>query len=115
MRAIFVSHDRGAAEMYRVKLEVDGYHTSVTTPADLAALLRTDPPDIIFLDMRQRADALALYRALRADPQNGIPIVLLSHYSAVELAKQHVLVRSFDFVIRSFREYNLTLTPFGSN
>src|SRR5437870_957212 len=65
---LFVEDDASVAQMYRLKLELDGY--SVDVAADgLVALekARATHPDIIFLDIRlPKMDGLEVLEALRA-------------------------------------------------
>src|SRR5690349_22992268 len=79
---LFVEDDVSVAQMYRLKLELDGYNVEVAGDG-VAALekARTLHPDIIFLDIRlPKMDGLAVLEALRADTSTAsIPVVILSN------------------------------------
>src|SRR5947199_276489 len=70
VRVLFVEDDASVAQMYRLKLELDGYTVDVACDG-LSALdrARSEHPDIIFLDIRlPKLDGLSVLAQLRADP-----------------------------------------------
>ena len=72
VRVLFVEDDASVAQMYRLKLELDGYTVDVAGDG-LAALekARSSPPDIIFLDIRlPKLDGLAVLEA-GGEPREG--------------------------------------------
>ena len=100
--AILVAPDRALGEMYRLKLEMDGYQVAIVDYDEVINQLHSGLPDILFLDIRdaERDDA-ARYDTVAHDPKTcRLPIVLLSHRRASELARLGVGIRSVDFVIR---------------
>src|SRR4029079_1653405 len=83
VRVLFVEDDALVAQMYRLKLELDGY--SVEVAADGVAALekaKSMQPDIIFLDIRlPKLDGLSVLEKLRADPATEhLPVVILSNW-----------------------------------
>src|SRR5207253_8148011 len=84
VRVLFVEDDASVAQMYRLKLELDGYTVDVAGDG-LVALekARTLHPDIIFLDIRlPKLDGLGVLEALRADvPTAPSPGVSLSNWN----------------------------------
>jgi CheY-like chemotaxis protein len=92
------------AQMYRLKLELDGYVVEVAGDG-LAALekARTSHPDIIFLDLRlPKMDGLSVLEALRADPTTAsIPVVILSNWNERELVERGVKLGAIDHLIKS--------------
>jgi CheY-like chemotaxis protein len=84
VRLLFVEDDEAVAEMYRIKLELDGYTVTVATDG-WSALQRAlrEPPDLMFLDVRlPRMDGLAVLEALRRDERTRhLPVVMLSNYT----------------------------------
>jgi CheY-like chemotaxis protein len=81
LTVMFVERDTVAAEMYRLKLELDGY--SVTVVGDGAsALLRAvgEPPDLVFLGSAlPPADGLSILKSLKHDRRTRhLPVVLLT-------------------------------------
>src|SRR5436305_10910664 len=104
VRVLFVEDDASVAQMYRLKLELDGYSVDVAGDG-LAALekARTTHPDIIFLDIRlPKLDGLAVLEALRADAATqAIPVVILSNWNERELVERGVKLGALDHMIKS--------------
>ncbi len=85
----FIQGDPALAEGYRLRLELDGYQVTVASPSDDALEnLRSQPPDIIFLDASLVAPSSSgLLHRLRDHPTTQrIPVVVLSNRTAGELA-----------------------------
>jgi CheY-like chemotaxis protein len=104
VRVLFVEDDALVAQMYRLKLELDGY--SVEVAADgLAALekARSMQPDIIFLDIRlPQLDGLSVLEKLRADPETEhMPVVILSNWNEKELVERGIKLGALDHMIKS--------------
>ncbi|HKB18891.1 MAG TPA: response regulator [Candidatus Dormibacteraeota bacterium] len=101
---LFVEDDASVAQMYRLKLELDGYTVEVAGDG-LAALekARASHPDIIFLDLRlPKMDGLAVLEALRADTSTAsIPVVILSNWNEKELVERGVTLGALDHMIKS--------------
>jgi CheY-like chemotaxis protein len=104
LRVLFVEDDASVAQMYRLKLELDGYTVDVAGDG-LAALekARILRPDIIFLDIRlPKLDGLAVLEALRADRGTAaIPVVILSNWNEKELVEQGARLGALDHLIKS--------------
>src|SRR5256714_15463745 len=84
VRVLLVEDDAALAQMYRVKLERDGYTVQVAGDGEEALeLLAEALPDLIFLDVRlPRMDGLSFLERLRsADRTRNIPVVIVSNYS----------------------------------
>ena len=104
VRILFVEDDALVAQMYRLKLELDGY--SVEIAADgIAALEKAKSmrPDIIFLDIRlPKLDGLSVLERLRADPDTEhTPVVILSNWNEKELVERGVKLGALDHMIKS--------------
>lgn len=101
---LFVEDDASVAQMYRLKLELDGYNVEVAADG-LSALekARALHPDIIFLDLRlPKMDGLAVLEALRADTSTAsIPVVILSNWDEKELVERGVTLGALDHMIKS--------------
>lgn len=83
-RILLVEDDRAVAEMYRLKLQRDGFTVQIAEDGDRAIdLARRQPPDLVLLDIRlPKRDGLQVLAAMRQDPPTaGVPIVVLSNYS----------------------------------
>jgi CheY-like chemotaxis protein len=104
VRVLFVEDDALVAQMYRLKLELDGYSVDVAGDG-LAALekARSSHPDIIFLDIRlPKLDGLSVLEELRADPTTErIPVVILSNWNEKELVERGVKLGALDHMIKS--------------
>jgi CheY-like chemotaxis protein len=101
---LFVEDDASVAQMYRLKLELDGYIVDVAGDGFVALeKARTARPDIIFLDLRlPRMDGLSVLEALRADPATAsIPVVILSNWNEQELVERGVTLGALDHLIKS--------------
>lgn len=80
VEAIYVGADGALADLYRLKLELDGYGvTLASTGTEGLARARKRPPDIMFIDLGAGDDSLLqTHRLLRRDPDlKDIPAVLL--------------------------------------
>lgn len=104
VRVLFVEDDPSVAQMYRLKLELDGYLVDLAG-AGLIALekARTTRPDIIFLDIRlPRLDGIGVLEALRADQATAlIPVVILSNLNEKELVERGLKLGALDHLIKS--------------
>ncbi|MHB8687654.1 MAG: response regulator, partial [Candidatus Dormibacteraceae bacterium] len=84
VHVLFVEDDTAIAQMYKLKLELDGYRVELAGDGEVALeMARTSLPDIIFLDIRlPKLDGIGVLEALRADPAtSAVPVVILSSYS----------------------------------
>jgi CheY-like chemotaxis protein len=104
LSVVFIEDDPAIAQMYRFKLEHDGY--AVTVAADGVAGLeavRRVLPDLVFLDIRlPKMDGFAVLEQLRADPLTGdIPVVILSNYSEKEMIDRGMSLGALEYVIKS--------------
>lgn len=104
VRVLFVEDDPSVAQMYRLKLELDGYLVEVAADG-LAALekARALHPHIIFLDFKlPKLDGLGVLEALRADAATAlIPVVILSNWNEKELVERSIKLGALDHMIKS--------------
>ena len=104
VRVLFVEDDASVAQMYRLKLELDGYTVDVAGDG-LSALerARSEHPDIIFLDIGlPKLDGLSVLEQLRADLATaGIPVVILSNWNEKELVERGISLGALDHLIKS--------------
>src|SRR5438046_5372998 len=104
VRVLIVEDDVSVAQMYRLKLELDGYTVDVAEDG-LVALekARTMHPDMIFLDIRlPKLDGLGVLEALRADATTApIPVVILSNWNEKELVDRGISLGALDHMIKS--------------
>ncbi|SRR5216684_7056863 len=104
IRVLFVEDDASIAQMYKLKLELDGYLVDVAGDGELALeMARSSLPDLIFLDIRlPKLDGLGVLEALRSDPQTRtVPVVILSSHSETELVQRGAKLGVLDHLIKS--------------
>jgi DNA-binding response OmpR family regulator len=104
VRVLFVEDDPAVAQMYRLKLELDGYSVEIAPDGEQAvAKAMAEPPDIVFLDIRlPKLDGLGVLEALRAQRQTRqIPVVILSNYSEGELIERGLKLGALEYLIKS--------------
>jgi DNA-binding response OmpR family regulator len=80
LKVTFISGDLSLAELYKLKLELDGYWvTLATTPAEGLQRIHDQPPDLVFLDLGLgNDDRIDVLEALRRDPAlSELPIIVL--------------------------------------
>src|SRR5207244_10902868 len=85
---LLVEDDPSVLEMYRLKLELDGYRVNTALDGEEGLKKAGDlTPDIIFLDIRlPKMDGLEVLRKLRAQEKTrDIPVIILSNYDAEDL------------------------------
>ena len=101
---LFVEDDPAVAQMYKLKLELDGYQVEVAPDGEVALhMARSEPPDIILLDIRlPKLDGFEVLEALRADPTTrAVPVVILSSHSEQELVERGARLGALDHLIKS--------------
>jgi DNA-binding response OmpR family regulator len=84
IRVLFVEDDPTLAEMYRTKLELDGYLVDIARDGEEAlARLNVELPDLVFMDIRlPTIDGIRVLEELRdRDQTRHLPVVILSNYS----------------------------------
>jgi DNA-binding response OmpR family regulator len=109
IRVLFVQDDPAVAEMYKLKLELDGYQvTIVSGRQQLVETSASTRPDLVYLDIRRReADGIEMLHALRdgATPRD-IPVIILSDHRPEEMASRGFSANVMDYVVRA----NVALT-----
>ncbi len=104
VRVLLVEDDATLAQMYRIKLERDGYTVAVAGDGEEAlGLLTADLPDLIFLDVRlPRMDGLTFLERLRAEERTkNVPVVIVSNYSEEELVSRGLQLGALEYLIKS--------------
>ena len=104
IRVLFIEDDPAVAEMYKLKLELDGYLVTVVANDDQvlgeAASLK---PDMIFLDLGVGEDlGFATLQRLRAtDSGRHVPVIILSRRGLHEMAGRGFKADALDYVVRA--------------
>ncbi len=104
VRVLFVEDDPSVAQMYKLKLELDGYDVDVVSDGEKAVdAARKTVPDIVFLDIRlPKLDGFGVLEALRKDPRTErLPVVILSNYSERELIDRGLRLGALDYLIKT--------------
>ena len=101
---LLIAGDTDVAEMYRMKLELDGYRViTIANVGDPTAHPSGWRPDIVLIDLGVGGGAQLLdHQRLRADPLlAGIPALLLSTRSEEELRRRGFALGPTDYLLRS--------------
>jgi DNA-binding response OmpR family regulator len=100
---LFIADDPDLAEMYRLKLELDGYcvHTVGLDTAVTAA--RARPPDILFLDLPPgQTERLDILKGVRnAVDRPDLPAIVLVGSTSADLARQGAVLTAADYLVRT--------------
>lgn len=101
---LLIEDDPAVLEMYRMKLELDGYRVHVAVDGEEGIERATElKPDIIFLDIRlPKMDGFAVLEGLRAsDRTREVPVVILSNYGERELVERGLKLGALEYLIKS--------------
>jgi len=102
---LLIGGDSDAAEMYRMKLVLDGYRViTVADIGDTAAYRYGWRPDLVLIDLGAGGGGTPLsdLQRLRADPVlAGVPALLLSTCSEEQLRQRGVALGPMDYVLRT--------------
>jgi two-component system, OmpR family, response regulator MtrA len=101
---LLIAGDTDVAEMYRMKLEMDGYRVSaIADVGDSTAHAAGWRPDMVLLDVGAGSGAqLRDLERLRADPLLAdVPVLLLSNRSEEELRQRGFTLGPTDYLLRS--------------
>ncbi|MDQ6898192.1 MAG: response regulator [Candidatus Dormibacteraeota bacterium] len=101
---LYVEDDPMVAEMYRLKLELDGYRVVMAKDGlEGLRLAEECSPDLIFLDIRLPAmGGLEVLERLReSDRTRQVPVVILSNYGESDLVDRGLKLGALDYLIKS--------------
>ncbi len=104
IRVLFVEDDPTVAQMYRLKLELDGYQVIMAKDGEEGLRLANEvDPDIVFLDIRlPKVDGFAVLEGLRSyDRTRNVPVVILSNYGEQELVERGLRLGALEYLIKS--------------
>jgi DNA-binding response OmpR family regulator len=104
VNVLFIEDDPAVAEMYKLKLELDGYRVRVAKSGEEGLeLAKASVPDIVFLDIRlPKMDGFAVLKRLRADSvTRNMPVIILSNYGEKELVDKGLKLGALDYLIKS--------------
>ena len=101
---LLIDDDREIVEMYRTKLELDGYRVHVAFDGvEGVERARELLPDIIFLDVRMpRKDGFEVLEVLRRHgPTAEIPVIILSNFGEKELVERGLKLGALEFLVKA--------------
>jgi DNA-binding response OmpR family regulator len=104
VKVLFIEDDPAVAEMYKLKLELDGYSVTVARDGEEGLRMASQsPPEIIFLDTRlPKMDGFAVLERLRsAERTKEIPVIILSNYGERELVDRGLKLGALEYLIKS--------------
>jgi DNA-binding response OmpR family regulator len=99
---LYIGDDDALAEMYRLKLELDGYWVRVVDLDNAVAETRARRPDIIFLELPAGSpERLGILEDLRrAARRPDLPAIILAATRSQELRNQGAILSASDYVVR---------------
>lgn len=101
---LLIEDDRDTLEMYRTKLELDGYRVHVALDG-VEGLERAYEllPDIIFLDIRlPKKDGFEVLQELRRDSRTTeTPVIILSNFGEKELVERGLKLGAMEFLVKA--------------
>lgn len=104
VQVLFIEDDPTVAQMYKLKLELDGYSVHMAKDGEEGLMLANQlKPDIIFLDIRlPKMDGFAVLEGLRGSEETKqIPVVILSNYGERELVERGLKLGALEYLIKS--------------
>jgi DNA-binding response OmpR family regulator len=98
---LFVAEDEGLAEMYKQKLELDGYRVRVVSRKQTRSICRP-LPSLVFLDVTTVDQETPKFLSdLRSDSlTEHLPVVVLTEYREEELRERGVTLGARDYLVR---------------
>ena len=104
VRVLLIEDDLDTLEMYRTRLEKDGYRVQVATDGEQGLELATQLlPDIVFLDIRlPKLDGLEVLQRLRDQRTTAtVPVVILSNYGERDLIDRGLKLGALEFLVKA--------------
>jgi len=104
VHVLLVEDDASVSDMYRARLEMDGYRVLVAGDGETALrMIREIRPELVLLDYRlPRLDGPAVLRALRADERTrGQAVVVLSAFDEPALMAEARALGALDWLVKT--------------
>lgn len=104
LKVLIVDDDPFIAEMYRLRLEAEGYDVSIAADGEEGlALAMASAPSIICLDYRLPGiHGLEVLERLRAEPStNSIPVIMFSNDGDPALRERGLRLGALQFAIKA--------------
>jgi len=103
LEVVFIGDDRGLAELYRLKLELDGYWVTLSSNFDEGLdKIRHRTPDLVFVDLGSGDCCKTMdLGVLREDERlRDVPVVLLSRRDTEAVEATGFQLGNRDFLVR---------------
>jgi DNA-binding response OmpR family regulator len=103
-KVLLVEDDTDYAEIYRLRLESDGYEVMVAPDGEAALeMVQSVVPDLVYLDLRMpKLDGFSMLSELRADPATAhVPVIVLTNYDAPELRRQGMELGVLEWLVKA--------------
>jgi two-component system alkaline phosphatase synthesis response regulator PhoP len=104
LKVLLIEDEKEVAELYRLKLSLDGYDVSVAENGEegLKKALE-DKPELIFLDIKMPGmDGFEVLKHLRADKvTKDTPVVILSNFDEQEMIEKGLTLGANEYLIKS--------------
>ncbi|HYM49014.1 MAG TPA: hypothetical protein VET65_00435 [Candidatus Limnocylindrales bacterium] len=99
---LFIEQDRDVSDMYRLKLELDGYRVRVVRSGEALAAATHRAPDLVFLDLqRDHPEMIGVLHRLRASTGRAqLPAIVLADRSEAELRGHGITLGPCDYAVR---------------
>lgn len=104
MRILLIEDDPSLAEMYRLKLAVEGHEVRIAVDGEDGLNTALEhPPDLLLLDIRLPGiDGLTLLAELRRDPRCAeLPVIVLSNFADPEYIERGARLGALAHLIKS--------------
>ncbi|GAC1655167.1 MAG: hypothetical protein NVS9B1_07740 [Candidatus Dormibacteraceae bacterium] len=104
VKVLFIEDEPAVAEMYKLRLQLDGYSVTVARDGEEGLRLAAELlPDMVFLDLRlPKMDGMAVLEAIRADRRlKHLPVVILSNYGEADLIERGLKLGALEYLIKS--------------
>ena len=104
VEVLFVEDDPAVGEIYKLKLELDGYRVTLVDSAEEGLKqVRKRVPDIVYLDMRlPNMRSRSMLKELRADSATrDIPVIILAEHENLELAANGLELGAADYLVKA--------------
>lgn len=101
---LLVEDDRHTADLYKLKLELDGYAVEIAADGEEGLrYARELQPDLIFLDLGlPNLDGLSVLERIRQDPTTAkLPVVILSNGIAPEQAERSRELGALELLLKT--------------
>ena len=100
---LFIEDDPRISELYRLKLEADGYLVRIVKSDGAVGAAQAHRPEIIFLDLSSGIlEQLNVLREIRqAIEQPGLPSIVLATSNAIELERRGLGLSAADYLVRA--------------